>query len=325
MPVKTFRDAVREALIEEMERDPEVFLMGEDIRHYGGPFKITEGLMARFGEARLLDMPISESAFVGAAMGAALMGMRPVVELMFSDFLPLVMDQLVNHAAKMRYSYNGGASVPMVLRAPFGAGTSSGLQHSQSLEAWLMNSPGLKVVMPSTPGDAKGLLKTAIRDDDPVVVLEHRLLYATQGEVPDGDCTVPLGLAAVRREGSDVTIVATAMMAHKALEAAGRLEKEGISAEVIDPRSLVPLDEQTIVDSVSKTGKLLIVHEACRTGGMAGEIAAVVAKEAFGYLDAPIERITAPDTPVPFSAPLEKFFIPQAEAIVERVRKMVAF
>ena len=200
MPVITFRDAVREALMEEMEGNREVFLMGEDIQAYGGPFKITEGLLARFGEDRLLNMPISESAFVGAAMGAALMGMRPVVEVMFSDFLPLVMDQLVNHAAKMRYSYGGKATVPMVFRAPFGAGTSSGLQHSQSLEAWVMHSPGLKVVMPSTPADAKGLLKSAVRDDDPVVFLEHRLLYATKGEVPEGEYTVPLGKAAVSRE-----------------------------------------------------------------------------------------------------------------------------
>jgi pyruvate/2-oxoglutarate/acetoin dehydrogenase E1 component len=324
MPIITFRDAIREALIEEMERDREVFLMGEDIQSWGGPFRISEGLTARFGKDRILDMPISESAFVGAAMGAALMGMRPVVELMFSDFLPLVMDQLVNHAAKMRYSYSGGASVPMVLRAPFGAGTSAGLQHSQSLESWVMHSPGLKVVMPATPADAKGLLKTAIRDDDPVVYLEHRLLYATKGEVPSGEYTVPLGKAAIPREGSDLTVVATAVMVHKALEAAGQLAREGVEVEVIDLRTLLPLDEETIIQSVSKTGKLLIVHEACRTGGMAGEIAAVVAKEAFGYLDAPIERITAPDTPVPFSAPLEKFFIPQTPEIVERIRKMVS-
>jgi pyruvate/2-oxoglutarate/acetoin dehydrogenase E1 component len=324
MPIITFREAIREALIEEMGRDREVFLMGEDIQSRGGPFKVTEGIAARFEKDRLLDMPISESAFVGAAMGAALMGMRPVVELMFSDFLPLVMDQLVNHAAKMHYSYAGGASVPMVLRAPFGAGTSSGLQHSQSLEAWFMHSPGLKVMMPATPADAKGLLKTAIRDDDPVIFLEHRLLYATKGEVPAGEYTVPLGKAAVSREGSDVTVVATAMMVHKALEAAGQLEKEGIEVEVLDLRSLLPLDEEAIIQSVSKTGKLLIVHEACRTGGMAGEIAAIVAKEAFGYLDAPIERITAPDTPVPFSAPMEKFFIPQIPEIVERIRKMVS-
>jgi pyruvate dehydrogenase E1 component beta subunit len=324
MSVITIREAIRDALIEEMTRDREVFLMGEDIRHYGGPFKITEGFLARFGAERLLDMPISESGFVGAAMGAALMGMRPVVELMFSDFLPLVMDQLVNHAAKMCYSYGGKASVPMVLRAPFGAGTSSGLQHSQSLEAWLIHCPGIKVIMPSTPADAKGLLKSAIRDNDPVVFLEHRLLYATKGEVPEGEHTIPLGKAAVQREGSDVTIVATAVMMHKALEAATQLAKDGIEVEVIDPRTLLPLDEETIVKSVSKTGKLLIVHEACRTGGIAGEIAAVAAKEAFGYLDAPIERITAPDSPVPFSAPLEKFFIPQTPEIVARVRKMVS-
>ena len=324
MPAITIREAIRDALIEEMTRNPEVFLMGEDIRHYGGPFKITEGFLARFGPDRLLDMPISESAFVGAAMGAALMGMRPVVELMFSDFIPLVMDQLVNHAAKMCYSYNGKASVPMVLRAPFGAGTSSGLQHSQSLEAWLVHCPGIKVVTPSNPADTKGLLKTAIRDDDPVVFLEHRLLYATKGEVPDGEHTVPLGKAAIPREGTDVTVVATAMMVHKALEAATQLAKDGIEAEVIDPRTLLPLDEETIVKSVSKTGKLLVVHEACRTGGIAGEIAAVVAKEAFGYLDAPIERITAPDSPVPFSAPLEKFYIPQTPEIVARIRKMMA-
>ena len=320
----TYREAVREALAEEMERDPRVFMLGENLVRRGGVYEVTKGLAERFGESRIMDMPISESGFVGAAVGAALLGTRPVVDLMFSDFLPLAMDQIVNHAAKMRYMYGGAASVPLVIRAFFGAGTSLGASHSQSLEAWLVHCPGLKVVMPSTPADVKGLLKTAIRDDDPVIFLEHRLLYATKGEIPEGDYTIPLGVADVKREGRNVTVVATALMVHKALEAAAELTQEGIELEVIDPRSLLPMDWDMITNSIHKTGRLLVVHEACRTGGIGAEIAATVAERAFGYLDAPVARVCAPDVPVPFSPPLEQAYIPKKEDIVAAVRQIIA-
>ena len=319
----TFREAIREALIEEMENDPLVILIGENIAS-GGVYLATKGLLEKFGENRVMDMPISESGFVGAAVGAALLGTRPIVDLMFNDFLTLAMDQIVNHAAKMRYMYGGKAKVPLVIRAFFGAGTSWGCSHSQSLEAFTIHCPGLKVVMPSTPADAKGLLKTAIRDDDPVVFFEHRLLYSMEGEIPEGDFFIPLGLADVKREGSDVTVVATGMMVHTALEAAYQLNKEGIEIEVLDPRSLLPFDCDALVNSVKKTGRLLIVHEACKTGGIGAEIAAIAAKEAFGYLDAPIERICAPDVPVPFSPVLEKYYIPKKEDIVTKVKSMIA-
>lgn len=319
-----FREAIREALIEEMEKDPSVFLMGENIGVGGGVYKGTAGLLDKFGENRVIDMPISESGFVGAAVGAALLGTRPVIDFAFDDFLPLAMDHIVNHAAKMRYMYGGKARVPMVIRTFFGAGTNSGCSHSQSLEAWVVHCPGLKVVMPSSPADAKGLLKSAIRDDDPVIFFEHRLLYAMKGGVPEGEYTIPLGQADVKREGRDVTVVATAMMVHKALGAAEDLSKEGIEIEVLDPRSLLPLDCEALVNSVKKTGRLLIVHEACKTGGIGGEIAAIAAKEAFGYLDAPIERVCAPDTPVPFSPPLESYYIPKKEDIVTTIRRMIS-
>ncbi len=320
----TVREAIREALIEEMEKDPSVFLMGENIEARGGVYQIVKGLFEHFGKDRVIDMPISESGFVGAAVGAALLGTRPVVDLSYNDFLPLVMDHMVNHAAKMRYMYGGTAKVPMVLRVFFGAGTTSGCSHSQSLEAWLIHCPGLKVVMPSTPADAKGLMKSAIRDDDPVVFFEHRLLYSVKGEVPEGEHIIPLGQADVKREGRDVTVVATAMMVHKALDAAVDLSKEGIEIEVLDPRSLLPLDCEALISSVKKTSRLLIVHEACKTGGIGAEIAAIAAKEAFGYLDAPIERIGSPDIPVPFSPPLEDYYIPKKEDIVKTVKKMVS-
>jgi pyruvate dehydrogenase E1 component beta subunit len=318
----TFREAMRDALIEEMEIDPSIFLLGENIEG-GGVYKITSGISDMFGKDRIIDMPISESGFVGAAVGAALLGTRPIVDLMFSDFLTLASDHIVNHAAKMRYMYGGKASVPMVILTFFGAGTNSGASHSQCLESWVVHCPGLKVVMPSTPADAKGLLKTAIRDEDPVIFFGHRLLYGMKGEVPEGEHMIPLGQADVKRVGRDVTVVATATMVHKAIEAAEELNKEGIEIEVLDPRSLLPLDHETLVSSIEKTGRLLIVHEACKTGGIGAEIAAIAAKEAFGYLDAPIERICAPDIPVPFSPPLENYYIPKKEDVVATVRKMV--
>jgi len=320
----TFREAIQEAIAEEMERDSTVFMMGENIAASGGVYQGTKGLLEKFGEGRILDMPISESGFVGAGVGAALLGTRPVIDLMFNDFLPLVMDHLVNHAAKMRYMYGGQATVPMVIRTFFGAGTRTGCSHSQSLEAYVIHCPGLKVVMPSTPADAKGLMKSAIRDNDPVVFFEHRLLYSVKGAIPEGEHIVPLGQADVKRKGSDVSVVATGRMVYKALEAAAELAQGGIEMEIIDPRSLLPFDCQTLMESVKKTGRLLIVHEACKTGGFGAEIAAMVAKEAFGYLDAPIERIAAPDIPVPVSPTLEDQYIPQKEEIVATVKKMVA-
>jgi pyruvate dehydrogenase E1 component beta subunit len=285
----TIREAIREALVEEMMRDQDVILIGEDIGRYGGTLQVTAGIWDQFGSERVLDTPMSESAITGAAVGAAMMGMKPVVEIMYADFQTIAADQLVNNAAKMCYAYNGNMEVPMVVRAAFGAGTRSGMHHCQNLEAWFAHVPGLKVVMPATASDAKGLLKAAIRDPDPVIFFEHKMLYGLRDEVPEGEHLVPLGKAAVRRTGSDVTIVACGLMVQKALRAAEVLEKEGIRAEVIDLRTIKPLDKQAFVESVIKTGRLLVVHEACLFGGIGAEIAAIVAKEAFGYLDAPIE------------------------------------
>jgi len=323
----TFGEALNEALREEMRRDENVFIMGEDLGPdavggtYGGIWPPTRGLCDEFPE-RVIGTPISESVIVGAAVGAALLGMRPVVEIMFADFLTIAMDQIVNVAAKMRYNYGGKASVPLVIRAPFGAGTSMGLHHSQSPEAWFLNVPGLKIVMPSTPYDAKGLLKSSIRDNDPVIFFEQKTMYELKGKVPTGEYTIPIGKADIKREGRDVTIVATGLMIHKAISAAERLEKEGISAEIVDPRTLLPLDEDTIIRSVKKTGRVVIVHEAPVTGGFGAEIAAVIAEKAIGYLDAPIIRVGAPFTPVPFSPPLEKFYMPDEEKIISAVLKI---
>jgi len=320
----TYRDALREALREEMLRDKTVFLLGEDVgRYWGGAFKVTNGLAEKFGDDRVRDTPISESAIIGVAAGAAITGMRPIAEIMFGDLSALAMDQIANQVAKMRYMFGGQAKVPVVIRTPFGAGVNIASHHSQSLEAWFMHVPGLKIAMPSTPYDAKGLLKTAIRDDDPVMFFEHKLLYPVEGEVPQEEYTIPFGVADVKREGKDVTIVATLYMVHKALSAAEILAKEGIDAEVVDPRTLVPLDKQAIVDSVRKTGRIAIVTEDCKTAGVSAEIAAVVAEEALDYLDAPIKRVAEPDTPIPFSPPLEQFVIPNEKSIVKAVKKIV--
>ena len=322
MAKKTYLQALNEALDQEMERDPAVFILGEDVGQFGGCFGVTQGLFAKYGEARVKDTPITESAIVGAATGAAAAGLRPVCEIMFVDFIGVALDQLFNQAAKMRYMFGGKAKIPMVLRAPQGAGIGAAAQHSQSLEAWFMHVPGLKVAIPSTPYDAKGLLIAAIRDDNPVVFLEHKLLYGIEGEVPDQPYTVEFGKAAVVREGTDVTLVATAKMVHTALDAAAQLAEMGISAEVIDPRTLLPLDTATMVSSVKKTHGLVIVHEAVKFAGAGAEIAAQVAEQAFDYLDAPIVRVAAPFTPVPFSVPLENAFIPNAADIVEAVKRM---
>jgi len=320
----TYREALKEALREEMQRDSTVFLLGEDIgRYWGGAFKVTEGLAEEFGDERVRDTPISESAIIGTAVGAAITGMRPVAEIMFGDLTALAMDQIANQAAKIRYMFGGQASCPLVIRTPFGAGVNIASHHSQSLEAWFMHVPGLYVAVPSTPYDAKGLLKTAIRGNNPVFFCEHKLLYPVEDEVPEEEYTIPFGAADVKREGADVTILATLYMVHKALNAAKQLEKEGVDAEVVDPRTLTPLDKQAIIRSVKKTGRLVIVSEDCKTAGVSAEIAAMVAEEAVDYLDAPIKRVAEPDTPIPFSPPLEQYVIPDEKAIMKAVKKVV--
>ncbi|MGA2381006.1 MAG: alpha-ketoacid dehydrogenase subunit beta [Spirochaetia bacterium] len=331
--------ALRMALIEEMERDPSVFLLGEDIAVFGGAYRVTEGLLARFGDSRVRDTPISEAAIIGAAVGAAMTGLRPVAEIQFNDFLACAMDQIVNQAAKMRFMMGGQVTVPLVIRAPVGA-TGRAAQHSQSLEAWFMHAPGLKVVFPSTPYDAKGLLKSAIRDDNPVMFFEHKLLYGGSspggkaktavdglGEAfrpaPAGEYVVPFGVADVKRPGRDVTVVATGLMVHKALAAAAALAAEGIEAEVIDPRTLVPLDREAIVASVKKTGRLVVVSEDVLTCGVASEIAALAAQEALWSLDAPVVRVSVPDTPIPFAPNNEAAVIPQERTIIHAVRSVL--
>lgn len=323
MPELTYWQALQQALREEMQRDERVFLLGEDIGVYGGAFGVTRGLSQEFGDERVRCTPISEASVVGVAIGAALTGLRPVVEIMFMDFLTLAMDQLANHAAKFRYMYGPQINVPMVVRTPAGGGRCYGATHSQSLEAWFLHVPGIKVVAPSTPADARGLLKTAIRDENPVLFVEHKLLYATTGEVPDGDGALPFGRAAVRREGTDVTLVSHSYHAVVAQGAAERLAREGIRAEVIDLRSLVPLDTETVLASVRKTGRLVCVEEGSRTGGVGAEVAARVAEAAYEYLDAPVRRVAAPDTPIPFSRPLEEAALPGEEWIVATVRELL--
>jgi 2-oxoisovalerate dehydrogenase E1 component beta subunit len=321
----TYLEAIRQAIWEEMDQDPSVFVLGEDIGAYGGAFKVTEGMLEKFGATRVIDTPIAEGAIVGAAIGAALMGMRPVAEMQFIDFISCAFDQLTNFAAKNRYRW--GAGVPMVVRGPCGGGVRGGPFHSQNPEMYFVHTPGLKVVAPATAYDAKGLLKASIRDDDPVIYLEHKFLYRRiKEDLPKDDFVVPLGRAAVRREGTDLTIVTYGAMLYPCLEAAATLEKErGAKAEVIDLRSLLPLDRETIVASARKTGKVMVVHEDTRTGGIAGEIAATINEEAFDHLDGPVLRVTAPDTPVPYSAPLEDFFLPNAVKIAEAARKLVAY
>lgn len=319
MAVLTYLEAIRQGLWEEMERDERVFLLGEDIGVYGGAFKVTEGFLERFGEERVIDTPISEAAIVGAAIGAALLGMRPVAEMQFIDFISCAFDQITNMAAKSRYRW--GAGVPIVVRGPCGGGVHGGPFHSQNVEAYFFHTPGLKIVEPATAYDAKGLIKAAIRDEDPVLYFEHKYLYRRiKEEVPEEDYIVPIGKAAVRRSGKDLTIISYGWMLHKSLEAAHQLAGEGIDAEVIDLRTLLPLDDETILSSAAKTSKVLIVHEDTRTGGIAGEIALRIMERVFEHLDGPILRVTAPDTPVPYSPPLEEFFLPQVEEIVAAAR-----
>ena len=323
MPEMTYSAALNKALREEMNRDPNVFVMGEDIGVWGdggGVFSVTKGLLDEFGSQRVLDTPISEEGFVSMGVGAALVGSRPVVEVMYSDFLTLVMDPLVNQAAKMRYMFGGQAKVPLVVRTNLGAAGGKAAQHSQSFETWFMHVPGIKVVVPTTPADAAGLLKTAIRDDNPVLFLEHKLLYFMKGEVPDVIEPIPFGQALIRREGKDVTLVATQVMLQLALKAADQLQEEGIDVEVIDPRTLVPLDLETILTSVKKTGRCVIAHEAVERAGWAAEIGFEVSLQAFDFLDAPIVRVCSANLPVPYTKELEAVVIPDLSDIKDGIR-----
>jgi pyruvate dehydrogenase E1 component beta subunit len=319
----SFAAALNEALREEMQRDPMIYVAGEDVGTYGGIFGVTAGLLDEFGERRVKDTPITESAIIGSAVGAAAAGLRPVVELMFIDFIGVALDQLYNQAAKMKYMFGGKAKLPLVVRTTCGAGMGAAAQHSQCLEAWFMHIPGLKVAMPSTPYDAKGLLTTAIRDDNPVFFIEHKMLYGIEGDVPEESYSLPFGQVDVKREGKDVTVVATAAMVHKALSAADELAREGIELEVVDPRTLTPLDEEGIIGSVKKTHRLVIVHEEVKHAGSGAEIAAIAAEGAFDYLDAPIKRVAAPFTPVPFSPALEGEFIPNEAKIITAVKQVL--
>jgi pyruvate dehydrogenase E1 component beta subunit len=337
MTQMSIAEAIRQGIREEMQRDPRVFCIGEDIGipgGFGGAFTVTLGLSDEFGHERILDTPISELGLAGVAVGAAMAGLRPIADVQYSDFLFLAMDQLVNNAAKMTYMSGGTVKVPMVLRVPVGA-TSRGAQHAQSMEAFFTHVPGLKAVAPSTAYDAKGLLKSAVRDDNPVLVFEHKLLYGSKGprsergalspvgEVPDDDYLVPIGRGIIRRQGRDITVVGKLLTVYRALAAAEQLALDGIEAEVIDPRTLVPLDRELILESVCKTGRLVIVEEDNLTGGWAADLAAIVADEAFDWLDAPIKRVSAPDTPVPFAPVMEQFYVPSAGRVVEAVKSLL--
>ena len=313
----TISQAVNEALAEELRRDPTVFLIGEDVAEAGHPFKVLSGLVEEFGADRVVDSPISEAGIAGLGLGAAITGMRPVVDIMFGDFLTLIMDQVVNQAAKIHYMSGGSLKAPLTIRTTLGATRRSGAQHSQSLHAWVAHVPGLKVCVPSTPADAKGLLKSAIRDDNPVVIFEDKMMYAVKGLVPDGDHVVPIGLADVKREGEDVTIIATSSMVQVALAAAEELERDGVSVEVVDPRTIAPLDRATLVASARKTGRVVVVDEGHRSYGASAELAAVIAEDAFWHLDAPVVRLAAMDVPIPFSPVLEDQTVPTPEQVAD--------
>jgi len=318
-----YREAIREAVIEEMDKDKSVFLIGEDIGVYGGAFRAYKGLLEKYGTERVINTPISEIGIIGAGVGAALTGQRPITELMSIDFSTLAMDQIVNQAAKIRYMTGDSLNVPMVIRTQGGAGRGVAAQHSQSLEAWFYHVPGLKVVMPATSYDVKGLLKTAIRDDNPVIFLEHKMIYLLKGKVPEEEYTIPFGEADIKREGSDITLVAYSNMLFKSLEAAKELEKEGISCEVVDPRTLVPLDIDTIIDSVKKTGRLVVVTEACKRGSVASDISAKVNEKAFDWLDAPVKIVAGLNTPIPYNSTLEQASIPHTKDIVAAVKDII--
>lgn len=324
MAVLTYLEAIRQAMEQEMERDSRVFILGEDVGTYGGAFRVTQGFLEKFGPERIIDTPISETGLIGAAIGASLFGMRPIAELQFIDFIACGFNQIVNYAAKSRYRWGGG--VPIVIRGPAGGGVHGGPFHSQNPEAYFMNVPGLKIVVPATPTDAKGLMLAAIRDPDPVLFLEHKFLYRRiREDVPEGDYTTPIGEAKIARAGDDVSILTYGAMVHSSLEAAEIVAAEGVSVEVLDLRTLLPMDRARILETVKKTGRALIVHEATRTGGPGGEIAALIAEHAFLHLDAPIVRVAPPDTPVPYSPPLEEFFLPNAAKIAEAVRALAMY
>lgn len=319
----SFSQAVNEAIAEEMRRDDTVFILGEDVAEAGTPFKVLSGLVEEFGTERVLDTPISEAGFTGLAVGAAITGMRPIVDIMFGDFLTIIMDQLVNQAAKTHYMSGGKLKVPMVLRTTLGATRRSAAQHSQSLHAWVSHVPGLKVVLPSTPYDAKGLMKTAIRDNNPVVIFEDKLMFQEKGEVPEGDYTIPFGQADIKREGKDITLVATSSMVQVALKAAESLSQLGISAEVIDPRTTFPLDKDTLVDSAKKTGRVIVIDEGHERYGVTAELAAIIGDGAFYHLDAPVKRMGAMDVPIPFSPALEDITVPTPETVSQNVKLLL--
>jgi len=321
----TYTEAVREALSEAMREDENVFILGEDIGVYGGAFGVTRGMLEEFGPQRIRHTPISESAIAGAAVGAAITGMRPIFELQFSDFITIALDQIVNQAAKIHYMYGGNVSIPLVMRTPGGSGTGAAAQHSQSLENWTAHIPGLIVIQPSTAYDAKGLLHSAIANNNPVMFYEHKLCYRTKGDVPEGKYFIPIGVADIKRPGKDISVIATSYMVHKALEAAEILAQEGIDIEVVDPRTLVPLDKKTIVDSVKKTGRALVVTEAVKRSGFSSELAAVISEEeSFDYLDHPIVRLAGAETPIPYEPTLEKLAVPQVNDIVTACRNIMA-
>src|SRR5678816_3462289 len=324
MALTTYIEAIKQGIWEEMEKDERVFVLGEDVGIYGGAFKVTAGMLERFGEDRVVDTPISESGIVGAAIGAALMGMRPVAEMQFADFISCAFDQITNFAAKCRYRW--GAGIPIVVRGPSGGGVHGGPFHSQNPEMHFVHTPGMKVVAPATPSDAKGLIKSAIRDNNPVLFLEHKFLYRRiKEEVPENGHTVPIGKARVHRQGHDLSVITYAAMVHIAQEAADILAREGIEIEIIDLRTLCPLDREAITQTVKKTNKVILLHEDTKTGGLAGELAAIINEEAFDDLDGPIVRITALDTPVPFSPPLEHYFLPKVEDVVREARKLHSY
>jgi 2-oxoisovalerate dehydrogenase E1 component beta subunit len=324
MALTTYVEAIRQGIWEEMEKDDRVFVLGEDVGIYGGAFKVTAGMLERFGELRVVDTPISESAIVGAAIGAALMGMRPIAEMQFADFISCAFDQITNFAAKCRYRW--GAGVPIVVRGPSGGGVHGGPFHSQNPEMHFVHTPGLKVVCPSTAYDAKGLIKSAIRDPDPVIYFEHKFLYRRiKEELPSDDYSVPIGEAILRRKGRDISVITYGAMVYTALDAAKELEKEGIDLEVLDLRSLLPFDRTAVLETVKKTSKVILLHEDTRIGGFAGELAALISEEAFDYLDGPIRRITAPDSPVPYSPPLEEFFLPKVADVIRVARELYAY
>jgi acetoin:2,6-dichlorophenolindophenol oxidoreductase subunit beta len=320
----TYMEAIREAIREEMDADPLSFMIGEDVGPYGGEMGLSKGLWERFGDMRMRDAPISEACIVGCALGAAMTGCRAVAEIPFCDFIGVAMDQVYNQAAKMRYMFGGKVRIPLIIRTPIGGYQSGAAQHSQCLEAWFVHAPGIKVVLPSTPADAKGLLKSAFHDDNPVLFLEHKKLYQVKGEVPDGDFRIPFGTADIKRQGTRVTVVATSFTVGMALQAAAALAKEGIDTEVLDPRTLVPLDEEAIVSSVRKTGRLVVVHEAWRRAGVGAEIASIVGERCFDSLKAPISRVAAENVPIPFSPLLESFVLPSVEKIIHAVKEVVA-